>query len=111
MAETVSPDVRQSAMKIEGAILRALQSVGQNKVAEGLGLSEGALSSWKKPKDNGRPSEFGEIALTLALLGLKAVPQVSRCYLPDAIEPLLALAKQRMAQIENVAQLEWDEAA
>ena len=95
-------DLEGRSNKILSTILAALGSVGQNRVAEGLGVHESTVSDAKTKR-------YPEFAKTLALLGLKVVPYEARCYTPESIEPLLALAKQRMAQLDNVRQLEWGE--
>lgn len=98
----LSPDIEGRSNKILATILSALASVGQNTLAEGLGVHESTVSDAKTKR-------YPEFAKTLVLLGLKVVPVGARCYAPETIEPLLQLAKQRMAQLDNVKQLEWDE--
>lgn len=100
---TVSAGARETARKGYAFVLQRLASVGQTSIAEQLGVSESTLSRIKN-------DDLERIVLLLALLGAKVVPTTARCYAPDTIEPLLILAKQRMAQLETVEQLAWDEA-
>lgn len=100
MVETVSAGVRETARKGFAFLLHALASVGQAAIAEQLGVSEATVSRIKN-------DDLERACLLIALLGGKIVPISVKCYAPAAIEPLLALAKQRMQQLESVAQLEW----
>jgi len=101
MAEA-SPEARETARKAQSIVFQRLQSVGQVRVAEALGVSEPTVSRMKN-------DDLPPVLLMLAVIGIKCVPITARCYAPETIEPLLALAKQRMAQLENISQLEWDE--
>ncbi|MFG0381077.1 CII family transcriptional regulator [Pseudomonas sp. zbq_18] len=56
---------RELASKNEAAILRALAGVGQKRVAEGLGISESAVSRMKSG------GELAKTAELLAALGLE----------------------------------------
>lgn len=84
------------------AILQGLASVGQAKLAEGLSVSEATVSRWKE-------KDAEQCARTLALMGLKVVPESMRCFDQQQIGAILTLAKQHMAQIENTEQLAWEE--
>lgn len=97
-----SPDADSSARKSLTAILNAVERVGQNTVAEACGV-DGSTITGDKAK------YWPRFAKTLAVIGLKVVPIEARCYTPESIEPLLALAKQRMAQLQSINELEWDE--
>lgn len=99
---SLSPDQTTRSRKNVSAILQALASVGQVRVAEAFGLSESTVSRWKD-------KEIDEMGKLLAVLGLKSVPQDYKCYDPKSIDALLTLAKERMAQIENPDHLTWEE--
>ncbi len=101
MAEA-SLRAREIARKGQSLVFQRLSSVGQGRVAEALGVSEPTVSRIKN-------DDLPQVLLMLGTVGVKCVPEEARCYAPDTIEPLLALAKQRMAQLENISQLEWDE--
>ena len=98
----LSPDVDSIARKSFTTILNAVESVGQKAIAEACGVDNSTITGDKK-------NYWERFCKTLAVSGLKVVPAASRCYTPESIEPLLQLAKQRMAQLQNVNQLEWDE--
>lgn len=88
------------ARKSLTTILNAVEKVGQNAVAEGCGVDASTITGDKA-------KYWPRFAKTLAVAGLKVVPVTARCYAPETIEPLLALAKQRMSQLDNIQQLEW----
>jgi Bacteriophage CII protein len=98
--EAVSINAHETARKGFAFLLQRLASVGQAPIAEALGVSEATVSRIKN-------DDLERVCLLIALLGGKIVPFTVKCYAPSVIEPLLALAKQRMAQIDSVAQLEW----
>lgn len=98
----LSAEARETARKGLALALQRLSAVGQNAVAEALGVSEATVSRLKN-------DALEQVVLALAVSGIKLVPGEVRCYLPTTIEPFLALAKQRMAQLESVDQLRWDE--
>lgn len=81
-------------------IFQALSSVGQNTVAQGLGVSEATVSRMKE----GAP----QFAAMLALLGLKVVPVAMKCYDEATLGSILQLAQQRMAQLQTPQQLAQD---
>ncbi len=97
-----SPPPTERARKNLSAILHGLASVGQVRIAEGLGTSEATVSRWKE-------TQAEQCARALALMGLKVVPETMRCFDQAQIGAILTLAKSHMAQIENTEQLAWDE--
>lgn len=99
---TLSAAVADRSRKNLAAILQRLASIGQAKAAEALGTSESTVSRMKD-------KELEQLAKLLAVLGLKVVPVEMRCFDPDAIGAILALAKARLASIERPEQLAWDE--
>ncbi len=101
MAE-VSQAIDSSARKSLTTLLNAVEKVGQTAIAEGCGVDSSTITGDKA-------KYWPRFTKTIAIAGLKLVPQESKCYAPEVIEPLLTLAKQRMAQLENIQQLEWDE--
>jgi Bacteriophage CII protein len=94
------PDER--ARKNHQAILNALASVGQVRLAESMGVSEATVSRWK-----GEQSE--QCARALSALGLKCVPIEMRCFDPKKVDAILELAKSHLADIEKSDQLAWDQ--
>lgn len=101
MAES-SPDVDSSARNSLTAILKAVELVGQSTIAEGCGVDPATITGDKA-------KFWPRFAKTLAIAGLKVVPVESRCYMPETIDSILTLARQRMAQLDDVKQLEWDQ--
>lgn len=101
------------AVKNSNAISRALQSVGQNTVAEALGRDESLISAMKNQKVRKAgakaESEIEFIGRFLAACGIKTVPEEMRCYRPDSIQAILTLAHERMKQIEHPDELLWEE--
>jgi len=98
----VSPAHAESARKNERLILRSLASYGQAHVAQALDVSESTVSRWKD-------GEIARWAQCLAVLGLKVVPAEHLLCSPKMIEALLTFARQRVAQLDNVEQLQWEE--
>lgn len=101
MAE-LSPEVDSSARNSLTAILKAVELVGQNAIAAGCGVDDSTITGDKA-------KFWPRFAKTLAIAGLKVVPADSRCYMPKTIDSILTLARERMAQLEDVTQLEWDQ--
>jgi hypothetical protein len=98
----VSDSVDSITRKSLTTILNAVELVGQNTIADACGVDNSTITGDKA-------KYWPRFAKTLAVAGLKVVPAGSRCYTPESIEPLLALAKQRMAQLTSVNELEWGE--
>lgn len=98
----LSPEQDSIARKSFSLLLNSVERVGQNTIAEALGVDNSTITGDKK-------NYWERFTRTAAIAGVKLVPAVSRCYLPKEIEPLLELAKQRMAQLQSVDQLQWDE--
>lgn len=90
------------ARKSLTTILNAVEKVGQNAIAKGCDVDDSTITGDKA-------KYWPRFAKTLAIAGLKVVPAGVRCYTPESIEPLLALAKQRLAQMQSVQELEWGE--
>jgi hypothetical protein len=89
--------------KNEAAILRALASVGQCRIAESMGVSESLISRMKSSGD------LGKTAAMLANLGLKVVPTTMVCFDPAYVEHLRALAKIGLNSPASEQVLEWEE--
>lgn len=91
------------ARKNQSAILQGLASVGQATVADALGVAESTVSRMKE-------KDIPDLAKLLAIAGLKVVPTTMRCFDPQKIGAILALAKAHLAEIETTEQLAWDDA-
>lgn len=99
---TSSVDPEERARKNLALIFQRLSSVGQVRVAEALQVSESAVSKMKS-------GDLELFAKVLAHLGIKCVPDYVKCYEPKQMEAILALAKARLADIENCDELAWEE--
>lgn len=95
-------DSSERSRKNESIVLQRLLSVGQANVARELKISESTLS---RRKDG----DIAEFCTMLAVLGLKVVPTSMKCYRPEDIEPLLALARQRMQTLRSADQLAFED--
>jgi len=102
LTTTFSATLDASARKIEHDILKRLASVGQARIAEQLGVNESTVSRWKD-------GDIARWARFLALLGLKTAPQAYRCYDEETLKAMFTFAKQRMAQLESVEQLIFED--
>lgn len=100
--QTSSANLEARARKIEREILKRLASVGQARIAEQLGVNESTVSRWKD-------GDIARWARFLALLGLKATPHDYRCYDEKTLSAMLTLARQRMAQLESVEHLQFED--
>ncbi len=100
--QTSSANLEARARKIEREVLKRLASVGQARIAEQLGVNESTVSRWKD-------GDIARWARFLALLGLKATPQDYRCYDEKTLSAMLTLARQRMAQLESIEHLQFED--
>ena len=82
------------------AVLRAFQRTGQTHVAKALELDDATITR--------EMAKLDRFCTILAVLELKVVPEGVRCFDPKEIEPLLALARQRMEHL-TVEQLRFDD--
>lgn len=103
MSQDVSnADISGIARKNHSIALQRLASVGLGPVAKALGVSESTVSRHKD-------QHLEELTAMLAVLGLKVVPVELRLYRSEDIEPLIALARQRMESLRSADQLAFDE--
>lgn len=96
----LSPPTDENARKIAQTIFQALSRVGQNHVAQALGVSDATISRMK--------DDLPRAAGMLSILGLKVVPSTMKCYEEKTLAAVLELAHQRMAQLSSVQQLQQD---
>lgn len=89
--------------KNETAILKALASLGQARLADLMGVSESLVS---RQKSDGQLAKTAEM---LAHLGLKVVPAGMKCFDPEYVEHLRALAQIGLKQPCMSQELEWEE--
>lgn len=92
-----------SARKNEAAILKALASLGQARLADLMGVSESLIS---RQKSEGHLTKTAEM---LAHLGLKVVPAGMKCFDPEYVEHLRALAQIGLTIPAQEQALDWEE--
>ena len=90
----VSADLNGTARKNAFTILQRLSSVGQSRVPESVGVSESTISRWKD-------GEIDRLGLTLAVLGLRVVPQDARVVDPAKLAVLMALAEDGLSTLKQ----------
>lgn len=100
MAE-VCPAVDSSARKSLTAILNAVERVGQNTIAEGCGVDPSTITGDKA-------KYWPRFAKTLAISGLKVVPDNHKCYSPEYIEHLHYFAKLGMDDAKPALVEDWE---
>lgn len=98
---SVSSVVAERSRKAHSLALQRLASVGQAEVARQLDTSESTIS---RAVNN----ELERLCTILAVLDLKVVPAAMQCFPPRKVEILLELARDHLAQLEKVEQLQWD---
>ena len=84
---SLSPEAVEIARKNEAAMIRALASVGQKRVAEQLGISESTVCRWKD-------GDLEKTARSMAAMGLKVVPEDAEIIGREDLESLIHAAKE-----------------
>jgi hypothetical protein len=97
----VSATVAERSRKFHSLVLQRVSSVGQIHIAEQLGVSEATVS-------RAINEQLERACQVLASVGLKVVPVEMKCYEPRKIAILLELARDHLAQLDNVEQLSFD---
>lgn len=101
---TVDADTHAAARRIEAAILQSLARVGLEPVAVACGVDATTVGRW-------REKEIPRLAMMLAMADMKAVPKAMRCYRPETIDALHALAQERLNTIRRPSEeLVWEDA-
>jgi hypothetical protein len=98
---TVSAASNERARKFASLVLQRLTAVGQNKVADEIGVSAATVSRWTS-------EDLERACLILATVGLKVVPLDMQCFPPRKVAILMELARDHLNQMENVEQLTWE---
>lgn len=91
----------ERARKFAALALQRISTIGQNKVADEIGVSAPTVSRWVS-------DDLERACLILAALGLKVVPGDMQCFPPRKVAILMELARDHLNQLENVEQLSWD---
>jgi hypothetical protein len=85
MAADVSENVRRAGQRNQTALLRGLTEVSQKRAAELLGISESAMSDFKR-------DQLERFCALAAVCGLRFVPVTDRTIDDDHINALETLA-------------------
>lgn len=88
--------------KSDATVCKLLQSAGQNKVAELVGLSESTVSRFISAGDLKRAIEI------LAAVGAKCVPMHYRCFDPKDVEVLMHGHRRWAETLQSTEQLSWE---
>lgn len=88
--------------KSDATVCKRLQSAGQNRVAELVGVSESTVSRFVSNGDLKRAIEI------LAAAGIKCVPSEFRCFDPKDVEVLMHGHKRWAETLESAEQLSWE---
>lgn len=97
----LSAEVDAIARKSHSTALRRIAQRGQNHVAAALSISPTTVSRHLSDED-----AFARSLRILAAAGLKVVPADWQCFAPRKVEILLELARDHLAQMQRVDQLE-----
>lgn len=96
-----SPDHSARARKINSTVVQAVARVGQNVIAESIGLSASTVSRYVS-----EPDGLERACRILAAAGLKAVPISMQCFSRRKVEILMELARDHLNSMQRVEQLE-----
>ena len=94
----VSPQVRESARKIEQAVLHRLSELGQVSVAKALDVSEATVSRLKD-------GQIHVAAQLLAALGFRVVPEQVKCVDTEMLDAMCKIYTQALVNMDRPADL------
>ena len=77
--------------------------IGQNDIAVAIGVDGSTVSRFMSDE-----KDMARALSIIAALGLKVVPSEMQCFPPRKVQLLLELARDHLAQLENVEQLTWE---
>ena len=90
----------ERSRKNHTTILNHLSEIGQVRVAEQIGLSEGEVSKLKN-------THLEHLSALLSACGLKVVPQEYKCIDPLKAQAMVTLYEAAMSKIPNTVELLW----
>lgn len=90
------------ARKMQALIFQRLSELSATCIAEALGVSDATVSRMKNEQTE-------SYTAFLAALGLKLVPESSKCFQPEYIEHLRYFARRGVELEAERAELQWDE--
>jgi hypothetical protein len=100
---SLGPDADSMAREYEAIFLSRMASLGQRSLGDLVGLSESAISNWKKER------LIEKFCKAVAVLGLQVVPAEAQCHPPKYIEALKTLAELGLqAEKKRPGPLGWD---
>lgn len=101
--QSLSPNPDSRAREYEALFLNRMLSVGQKALSDSVGLSESAISNWKKER------LIEKFCKSVAVLGLQIVPVEAQCHPAKYIEALKTLAELGLqAEKKRPGPLGWD---
>ncbi|WP_320533642.1 hypothetical protein [Robbsia andropogonis] len=101
---TSSPSTDARARKNESIFRNAIAQVGQNRIAQEIGVSPTTLSRYCSEED-----ALERACKIMAAAGVKCVPIAYECYPRQDIEAIFTLAQRSLRGMSSVDQLRWDE--
>ena len=99
-----SSDTRETARKIQAQWLQSVASIGQNVIADAIGVSAPTISRFCS-----EPDHMERACLVLAAAGLKVVPEGVKCVSHRTMQAYKHLAAEYMRQHVEPGILNWDE--
>lgn len=100
--ETVSAPPGELARKNLSVALREIARTGQNRIADEIGVSAPTVSRFCSEGDLERACKV------LAAAGIKCVPIEYQCFPKNTVAAFMQLARERMNDLQNVDQLQWE---
>lgn len=90
--DELDPHLRHLALRNEGAVTKAMQTITLTKAAERLGLAKSTLSTWNE-------THLKRAMQVLAAFDLLAVPKDAPVVAPDEWRAYMTLASARMEEM------------
>jgi hypothetical protein len=100
--EAVSSEVTLKARKFSSLVMQRLAVLGQNKVADEIGVSAPTVSRWAS-------DDLERACQVLVVLGLKVVINDRVCVDPKMYEALVMIAGKAMSHAETAQRLVWED--
>jgi len=103
MAES-SPAAPERARKLHALALQRIARVGQNRIAEEIGVSAATVSRFVSEPDN-----LERACKVLAAAGLKIVPITMQCFPPEKVAIFMTLARDHLNYLQRPEQLAFED--
>ena len=98
---TVSAASTERARKFVSLAMQRISAVGQNKIADEIGVSAPTVSRWVS-------DDLERACQILVAAGLKVVPAEMQCFPPRKVAIFMELARDHLNALETVEQLSWE---